>query len=147
MSTIYFGCTTLSQVAPQIQLHQERDCTQSPASPLGTSATASPGHAGGDSPMDGVRLPQGCAVEGMIAATLAFTLAEASPASLAAQHPACMRQSRIAICHRNAPWLPIRPFTWGPKPAFKCLTSETPACTALLKHFHHRNLHNLQSQQ
>lgn len=68
---------------------------------------------GADSPMDGVKLPQGCAVEGMIATKSDFILADVSPASLAAQHPACMRQCRIAVCHRSSPWLPIRPFTWG----------------------------------
>lgn len=48
---------------------------------------------GGDNPMDGVRLPQGCAEEGVVATKSDFILADASPGSLAAQHPACMRQS------------------------------------------------------
>lgn len=37
---------TLSPTALWIQLHQERDCTHSLVFQLGTSATASPGHAG-----------------------------------------------------------------------------------------------------
>lgn len=101
----------------------------------------------GDSPVDGVRLSHGCTVEGLFGTKLGFILAHASPASLAAQHPACMRRSQIAICHCSSPRFPIRPFTWETKTAFKCFTSETPACNVLLKHFHHRNFCNLQSQQ
>lgn len=32
-------------------------------------------------------------------------------ASLAAQHPVCMRHSQIVICHHSSLWLPIRLFT------------------------------------
>lgn len=39
-----------------------------------------------------------------------FTLANASSASLAAQHPAWMRGSQIVICQCSSPWFPI---TWG----------------------------------
>jgi len=48
-----------------------------------------------------------------IATKLFFILVSTSPASLAMQCPACMRQNQAAICHRSSPWFPIRPFTWG----------------------------------
>lgn len=147
MSTIYFGCTMLSPIALWIQLCQERDCTHSPVLPLGTSVTASPGSDGRGQSSGWGQAVSRVYCGGVVRHKVGFYLALASPASLAAQHPTCMRRSQIAICHYSSPRFPIRPFTWETKTAFKCFTSETPACNVLLKHFHHRNFCNLQSQQ
>lgn len=147
MSTIYFGCTMLSPTTPWIQLRLERDCTHSPMSPLGTSVMASPCCAGRGQPNGWGQAAPGvccggndchkvrfypCRCESCFISCTTSSLHEAVPnSSLPPQLPLASNQTIYL----------------GPKPAFKCLTSETPACDALLKHFHHRNLHNLQSQQ
>ena len=72
---------------------RSRDCTHGPTALLGTSVTASPGRAGRGESDGWGQAAQGCAVEGMIATKSDFILGDVSPASLAAQHPVCMRQS------------------------------------------------------
>lgn len=147
MSTIYFGCTMLSPIALWIQLCQERDCTHSPVLPLGTSVTASPGSDGrGQSSGWGQAVSQ-VYCGGVVRHKVGFYPCSCKSCFIRCTTPfACMRQSQIAICHCSSPRFPIRPFTWETKTAFKCFTSESPACNVLLKHFHHRNLCNLQSQ-
>lgn len=145
MNTIYFGCTKLSSIAPWIQLRQERNCTHNAMLPLGSHS--SPGSDGRGQYRGWGQAISGADCGGVDWHKIGFYPCSCKSCMISCTATSLHEESQTAICHCSFPLFPIRLFTWDPKPAFKCLTSETPARNVLLKHFHDRNFCNLQPQQ